>query len=57
MAAISANDWLIEALGYHHTVDKYTVNLQRSVVCAAEQIGSSVTHAANHSFLMMISYG
>ena len=54
---MSANDWLIEALGRHHAVDMYTVNPQRSVVSAAAQIGSSATQAASNSSLMMISYG
>ena len=57
VAAMSANDWLIEALGRHHAVDIYTVNPQRSVVCATAQVGSSATQAASNSSLLMISYG
>jgi hypothetical protein len=57
VAAMSANAWLIEALGHHHAMDMYAVNPQRSVVSAAAQIGGSATRAASNSSLMMISYG
>jgi hypothetical protein len=54
---MSANDWLIEALGRHHAVDMCAVNPQRSLVSAAAQMGSSATQAASNRSLMMISYG
>ena len=52
VAAMSANDWLIEALGHHHAMDMCAVNPQRSVVSAAAQIDSSATQAASNSSLI-----